>query len=67
MNQVSELTSPADTDKSPEGVVKKYKGSKLEPIITKESVNLKVISEEKRLKSSETCPDQLTPTLPVTS
>ena len=39
-------------------------GSKLEPIKTKESVNLKNISIEKRLKNSETCPDQLSPTLP---
>ena len=40
-------------------------GSKLEPIRTKESVTLKHISGEKRLKNSETCPDQLSPTLPA--
>lgn len=40
-------------------------GSKLEPIRTKESVTLKDVTLEKRLKSSETCPDQLTPSLPV--
>jgi len=42
-------------------------GSKLEPITSKEYVNLKNITLEKRLKNSETCPEQLSPTLPQTS
>ena len=39
-------------------------GSKLEPIMSKESVNLKNISIEKRLKNSETAPNELSPSLP---
>ena len=35
-------------------------------IVTKESANFKVLTLEKRLKNSETCPDQLSPSLPGT-
>ena len=58
-NQSSELTSPQNTNTNRAqnaGV-----GSKLEPIKTKDSLNLKNVPIEKRLKNSETCPDQLSP------
>ena len=40
-------------------------GSKLEPKMTKDSINLKNMAVEKRLKNSETAPDELSPTLPA--
>ena len=62
LNEGSELAqSPKDA--VPPGQKNRPQGSKLEPVTTKESVNLRNITE-KRLKNSETCPEQLSPTLP---
>lgn len=63
LNQGSELATPNVS--AGNRAQEKGHGSKLEPITTKESVNLKNnVVHDKRLKSSETCPGHLSPTLP---
>lgn len=41
-------------------------GSKLEPKMTKDSLNLKNLAVEKRLRNSETAPNELSPGFPKT-